>query len=40
MYLIFAVFDNLYRTEMPIQVFLGDFIYRTLKQRLKLAGIG
>ena len=40
MYLIFVVLDNLYRTEMLIQVLLGDFIHRTIKQCLKVAGIG
>ncbi len=40
MYLIFEILDNLYRAEMLIQVFLGNFIHWTLKQCLKVAGIG
>ena len=40
MNLIFAVLDNLYRTEMLIQVLLGDFIHRTIKQCLKVTGVG
>lgn len=40
MYLIFAVLNNIYRTEVLIQVFLRNFIHRTIKQRLKVAGIG
>lgn len=40
MNLIFAVFDSLYRTEMLTQILLGNFIYRTIKQSLKVAGIG
>lgn len=40
MNLIFAVLDNLYRAEMLIQVFLGNFIHRPIKQCLKVAGIG
>ena len=40
MNLIFTILDNIYRTKMLIQVFLRNFIHRTLKQCLKITGIG
>lgn len=39
MYLVFVALDNLYRTEMLIQVFLWNCIHRTIKQCLKVTGI-
>lgn len=40
MNLIFAVLDNLYRPKVLTKVLLGNFIHRTIKQCLKVAGIG
>ena len=40
MYLFFVVLDNLYRTEMLIQVFIWNCIHRTIKQCPKVTGIG
>lgn len=40
MNLVFVILDNIYRTKMLIQVFLRNFIHRTIKQCLNVAGIG